>query len=239
MSWNSAFFILPILYCSSMYGLVEHSIDEKKPLSIVFSKSSHNRISVDRGGVERIFGDENYFNISIDRTTGNAFVNLLRDVPAPVTLTVITSSGLIQDLLVASSDQSSEYLILKEEEENLDELLDVTANFHDQTVEFLNSVLEGRIPPGYKQKQIENQANLQLPRPLISSQIKVYERPFEEIHVYTIKNTGKSPIIIDSNSLKKDQASWVFLNAHELKAKEEALCLISYPRNPGNLGNEE
>ena len=42
-----------------------------------------------------------------------------RDIPAPVTLTVITSSGLIQDLLVVSSDQSSEYLILKEEEENL------------------------------------------------------------------------------------------------------------------------
>lgn len=232
MSWKTVIYTIPTLLFSSMYALVEHRIDEKQPLSLIFSKTSHNRISVKEGSVERIFGDESYFNISIDRATGNAFVNVLRDIHEPITLTVTTSSGLIQDLTIASSEKPSEHLILKEEEKQED-LIETTANFHGPTVDFLNKILEGSIPLGYGFRSVDEQDHLPLPNPLIASIIKVFEGPFEEVHVYSIKNSGKNPIIINSNALKKEQASWVFLNAHELKAKEQALCIISFPKSEG------
>ena len=48
-----------------------------------------------------------------------------------------------------------------------------------------------------------------------------------------LKTQGNLPSLLIPIHSKKDQAFWVFLNAHELKAKEEVLCLISYPRNEG------
>ena len=230
MSWNSFYCIIPTLLCSSIFALVEHKIDEKKPLTIQFSKTSHNRISIERGSVEKIFGDETYFNISIDRTTGNAFVNVLRDIPDHMALTIVTNAGLIQDLAVASADKPSEHLILKEEEEN-DDLIAPTSNFHGPTIEFMNKILEGKSPLGYGQRALTNKDTLQLPQPLIASPIKAFEGPFEEVLVFNVKNNGKDPIIINSESLKKDNASWVFLNAHELKTREQALCIISFPKS--------
>lgn len=229
MSWKLTCCFLPTLLCSSIYGLVEQKINEKKPLTLSFSKASHNRISVEGGSVEKIFGDESYFNINIDRMTGNAFINVLRDIPEPTTLTVVTSSGLIQDLAVTSADKPSEQLILKEDDVE-DSLIETTANFHGHTIDFLNQILEGKIPLGYGLRDLSDKDNLQLPAPLVISVIKVFEGPFEEILVYSIKNAGKDPII-NSDSLKKDKASWVFLNAHELKAREQAVCIISLPKN--------
>jgi len=232
MSWKLAYFLLPTLLCTTTYALVEQKIDEKKPLSIVFSKSSHNRISIECGSVEKIFGDETYFNINIDRTTGNAFVNVLREISEPTTLTIVTSAGLIQDLAVISADKPSEHLILKEEDAEKD-VIETTSNFHGHTVEFLNQILEGKTPMGYGQRALIDQDNLELPQPLVVSVIRAFEGPFEEVIVYSVKNGGKDPIIINSDSLKKKKASWVFLNAHELKSREQALCIISFPKNEG------
>lgn len=231
MSWKMALCLSPIFTCSAMHALIEQQIDEKKPIELVFSTSSHNRISVEDGGVEKVFGDESYFNINIDRATGNAFVNVLRDITEhPSTLTVVTSSGFIQDLSVSSSDKPSEHLILKDVREE-EELIETTSNFHVHTVEVLNKILEGKIPLGYGQKTASDGETINLPYPLVASFIKAFEGPFEEIMVYSIKNVGKHPIVIDADTIKKEKASWVFLNAHELKAKEQVVCIVSFPKN--------
>lgn len=230
MSWKFIYCITPIFLCSSIDALIESKIDEKQPLSIQFSKSSHNRISVERGSIEKIFGDETSFSVNIDRTTGNAFINILHDISEPRTLTIVTNSGLIQDLIVTSADKLSEHLVLKEEDEKED-LTETTSNFHGYTVEFLNQILEGKSPLGYGQRALTDKDILHLPQPLIASTIKAFEGPFDEVIVYSIKNSGKDPIIINSKSLKKENISWVFLNAHELKAKEQVVCIISFPKN--------
>ena len=228
MSWKLICHICPILLCASSYALVESKIDEKKPISIPFSKSSHNRISVCSGYVEKIFGDDTYFNISIDRMTGNAFVNVLRDIEEPITLTVVTNTGLIQDLLITSADKPSEHLILKDEEEDP---IETTMSFHENTIEFLNQILEGHLPLGYGLRASLDKDTLQLPHPLMATTIRAFESPFEEVIVYSIKNTGKDPIVINAKSLKKDNASWVFFTAHELKSKEQTVCIISFQKN--------
>lgn len=224
--------LLPLLCFSSLHALVEHTIDEKKPLSVTLSTASHNRISIEHAAVEKIFASEAYFHISIDRTTGNAFVTVLKKIPDPITLTVVTSSGLIQDLVVISTDGLSEHLILKEKIDEEDEI-DPKGTFHEYTVAFLNEILEGFVPFGYGLRNPNEKDSISLPKPLMASVIKVFEGPYEKVVVYGVTNAGKDPIVMSSESLKTGNASWVFLNAHELKAKEKALCIISYPKHEG------
>ena len=230
MSWNVLYPLIPIVLCSSVYALIEEPINERKALPLTLSTTSHNRISVKRGSIEKIFGDEAYFNIMIDRTTGNAFITLIRPILEPTTLTVVTSTGLIQDLSVTSSEKASEYLILKESEEELDELTALSSDYHRPTVDFLNRILEGKVPLGYGQRPIKNEDDLKLPHPLIAIPYEALEGPFEHILVYKIKNTGKDPIRMSANPIKAGKVSWVFLNLHELRSKEEATCIASYPK---------
>lgn len=229
MLGKSLISVLSFLSCNSLHALIEQAINEKKPIEITLSTTSHNRISVEQGSVEKVFGDERFFSINLDRTTGNAFVSLLKPISdKPIVLTVVTSSGFIQDLSVFAEERPSEHLILRHDAEKEDPI-DFTTNFHTHTVEFLNSILEGKIPLGYGQRGLRIDDTLSLPHPLIASPLKAFEGPFEETVIYAIKNRGKHSIVLDAESIKKD-ASWVFLNAHELQAKEQAICIVSFPK---------
>lgn len=223
----------------------EAPIQEKIPLSVTFSTTSHNRISVQDGSVEKILGPEAFFEIHIDRTTGNAFVTLHRSLPHPITLTVVTSTGLIQDLVISSSEGPSQHVILQEPSEP-DELISISTDVHSPTIDLLNSILEGKVPLGYGQKEIQTTSSssspeslaekllekelLHLPSPLVSSPLKAFESPFEEIWVYKIQNQGKDPILLHSQVLKRPPLSWVFLAAHELKSQQQTICILSYPK---------
>ena len=63
---------------------LEQKIDEKTPLTVTFSRQSHNRISVENGSIRKLFGDQSIFTVSIDETIGQAFVNLLQDITEPL-----------------------------------------------------------------------------------------------------------------------------------------------------------
>ena len=228
--YKKAFFgVLFALMGSPLYALVEHPINEKQPLPIVFSRASHNRISIQNGSVEKVFGDEAHFNITIDPATGNAFVHVLHDLTDPSTLTIVTHAGFIQDLIVSSVDKISEHLILQEKDD-MEDLISITTQIHNPTVEFLNKILEGRIPLGYGQRPLQETDHLLLPSPLKTTPVEAFEGPFEHVVVYKIKNEGKNSLIISPDSLKKDPISWVFLNGHELNAKEEVVCILAYPK---------
>lgn len=232
---SCSFICGPMISGGKVYGLIEQKIDEKRLLEVTFSKRSHNRISVAGGQIAKIHGDGNAFSIMIDETTGNAFINLKKDMSDKgTTLTVITNTGSIQDLAVLSCEGPSEHLVLKEDEDLSEEIaVRHPEYYHTTTVDLLNSILEGKVPFGYGQRVLVDTDVISLPFPLAMRALKAFEGPFEEILVYEIQNTGKKQVIITPNSLKKDSNLWVFLNANQLEQKQKALCLIAYPKRGG------
>jgi hypothetical protein len=226
---KKSFLLVPLLLAISLEAVVEKRINEKNPIPIVFSRSSHNRICVEGGAVEKIIGDGAIFSVTLDASTGNAFINVLQDVLKPITLTVVTSSGFIQDLLVSSQDCPSEQVVLKE----IDEWdgVDIDTYQEATTVEMLNKILEGKIPFGYGQRAVGDEETLGLPKPLKAETLKVFEGPLDTLFVYRIKNDSKQAVVVMADSLKKENRSWVFLNVQELDSNQEALCVIAYPKD--------
>ena len=72
--------IVPLLAWMSLEATVEKKIDEKNPIEVTFSRSSHNRIRVDGSSVERIMGDSTLFSVTLDSSTGQAFINVLKEI---------------------------------------------------------------------------------------------------------------------------------------------------------------
>ncbi|MBI3211288.1 MAG: type-F conjugative transfer system secretin TraK [Simkania negevensis] len=220
-----------LFFIPSLHAFIEKRIDEKVPLLATFSSTSHNRISVAHGSVEKVFGDETLFSIRVDPTTGQAFVSLLQPLEkAPSTLTVVTSNGYVQDLLVTSGPIPSEQILLKEPQEESEEFSFSSSDYHTNTVNLLNEVLSGNIPLGYGKRELDTQDQLVLPPPLEATPIKALEDPFETMIVYRLRNKGQKPILIKADSFKNPSNQWVFLSAHELRFREEAVCIISLPK---------
>lgn len=222
--------IIAILGSISAHALVERAMDEKRPIEVVLSRSSHNRICVECGSIEKVIGKAAIFSITLDQSTGAAFVNVLQDIlKNPSTLTVITSTGVIQDLLVLSKEGPSEQIILKESDYDEEEIHWKTLP-HITTVEMLNHILEGKTPFGYGQRPLFETDQLELPKGMHATSLKAFEGPFESIVVYSIQNEMQQTITITCESIKKEEHAWIFLNVHKLKPKEQALCVIAYTK---------
>ena len=221
MLWKSLF-IGSVAASSVTFASVQEIIDGTHPISVDFSISSHNRIAVADGAVEKVFGDSAIFSVTVDPVTGNAFVNLLKEIEGiPATMSVVTSSGLVQDLLVSSREGVSEQVILKEREEQEFFARDVTLA---SSVDVLNKILEGKIPNGYG--QMETVQDLSLPNPLKATAIKAFEGPFEIISVYEIVNSGKESIVLSTEALKQGKGTWAFVTVNEIAQNEKAICLV-------------
>lgn len=213
---------------TTLEAIQEYAIDEKRAHSILLSNHSHNRIAVSQGGVEKIFGDPAYFNITIDQITGQAFINIVRTLPdRGTTLTLITRSGYTQDLNITAGDVPSEHVILKEPGETPE---DIATNFQTFAIDTLNAIFSGETPIGYGQRVLTQDDNLELPSPLAAQPIKAFNGIFETLVIYRITNAGKENITIKANALKRERDSWAFINANHLKPKEQAVCVIASHR---------
>lgn len=216
-----------VVIVSPLFGVVREPIDELRPISVTFSTISHNRIAIEDGAVEKVFGDSSIFAVTLDPITGNAFINVMQNIgKTPATLSIITSTGLVQDLLISSREGASEQLFLREKQERL--------SFHQdasmaRTADVFNRIIEGKIPFGYGQTDVKEP--LILPAPLQSEVVKTLEGPFELITVYRIVNHGAETIVLSAEALKRQNSSWSFLNVRELGQGEEAICLLGSPKD--------
>lgn len=225
-------FVTVLLCTHLVHANVEQIMDEKAPVHVTFSRQSHNRISVEQGSIRKLFGDQSLFSVTIDDVIGQAFVTLLQDISeTPASLTVVTSSGVVQDLLVLSESKPSEHLILKEKDEEGDRSVFFSTDFHTHTIDFLNDLLSGKTPLGYGKRSLQVGDQLEMPPPLKVTPLRVFEGPYEKIIVYQIGNSGRKPIVINADLIKKPSDNWVFLDAHELDFTENALCVISSPKD--------
>lgn len=220
-----AYIVALFLTAGTGFALTERVVDEKQPLEWILSSRSHNRIAVESGSVEKVFGDSSLFSVNIDPATGNAFIHVLKEIGEdPAALTVVTSTGAVQDLYVRSFEGPSQQLLLKENEES-DWVIRPEVS-HGATVELLNEILEGDVPQGYGVREWEEGEELFLPEPLSVAKKQVLEGPFETIRIYEIRNPQDRAVVIRPDALKKEGSGWVFVNQLELKAGEKALCLI-------------
>ena len=221
-----ALFTLPFFSASA---LVEAEVNENAPLSVEFSSRAHNRISVKEGSITKVIGDDNLFQVSIDKTVCQAFITLKKEIGEfPATLTIVTGLGSVQDLVVTSNpEKQSEFVVLKEVSLESDEDYAPPKAPHGDSIEFLNKVLSGGIPEGYGSCPIAASDNLVLPKPLDMVAIRALEGPFERVVVYRLVNTKKRLIQIDRKTLKGPQDFWVFLGNTQIDGNSETVCVIS------------
>lgn len=202
-------------------------------MEVLFSHDSHNRIGVEEGSVAKVFGDSTTFSISLDGTTGQAFINLeSRIEKTPKTITIVTSSGYVQDFLIISRDGGGEHIKIRENPADEEEaFIPNTIDFQTITVDLLSAIILGETPTGYGRREATSQDTLNLPKPLHAKTLYALEGAYEQIIAYEIHNVSKQKFHLETTTLKSARDSWVFLTNPDLNGRGgKTLCLICTPK---------
>ncbi len=218
---------LALMRAVSLNALVEDTLDPKTSLTVTLSTTAPNRISFEGGAIVDVILDENKFQSMLHQKTGQAFLTPLKEIKEhPTSVTVMTSSGDSQTLSVFAEAGAAEIVVLKDREISISKPEELSTDTHSPTVEFLNQLIEGAIPPGYGVCVLPS-AVVQLDSPIKARPLRLLEGPFERILVMEIHNPAKKQVVIHHSSLKKPNDLWAFLPKTHLEPGETTLAMIS------------
>ena len=113
--FSYAFLFLSI---SSLYAAEVHNLSEGSRIQANICPTEMNRISVQGDRIAQVFGAEGKFTHQVDEETGQFFLKPLSQAEGgfpyvPVSLTLITESGLTQDMTLFPREKTAATILLK------------------------------------------------------------------------------------------------------------------------------
>jgi TraK protein len=216
-------FFLPLV----VQGVVFHNLDTTYPIHCTFSSNFHNRVMVEDGYVKNvIIPNEELYSIHLEESSGQAFI-YTRDLnPQEATFSIITNTGKVQDIQVSFADRPTEVVILKEEKPLLQEENNLVEQaVEDDLLKKIKVICEGKIPTHYVPCALTTKE--WKPKKGISLKLcSKLEGPVDVLYIYRIQNCSKQTIAIQEQELQSAKSQWIYLQAHKLKPKQTALCII-------------
>ncbi|MBY0281572.1 MAG: type-F conjugative transfer system secretin TraK [Alphaproteobacteria bacterium] len=102
----------------TLYAAQTHTLHEGKRIQATICPNEMNRISIQGDRIAQVFGAEGKFTHQVDEETGQFF---LKPIPSqmegnsytPFSLTLITESGLTQDLTLIPKEKTAATIVLK------------------------------------------------------------------------------------------------------------------------------
>lgn len=221
--------IVPIICSAAVF----HTIDTTFPISCTFSAQFHNRIIVEDGYVNNIVtSNEHLYSINLEEFSGQAFIYALDLNPQDALFSIITNTGKVQDIQVSFTDKPTEVVILKEpkveialEDDNCPEKA-----AEDDLLEKIKIVCAGQVPPNYTFCSVATKEW----KPKKGITLKLHAKldgAIDNLYIYRVYNCSRQTLTIQEQELQCNNSQWIYLQAHKLKQKESALCIIAMAKN--------
>ena len=221
---------------SSLSAAMFHIIDTTFPLLCAFSSQFQNRVMVEGGRVQTVIAaDEERLSILMEETSGQAFICARDSSPQDTTISIITESGLVQDLQITFIKRSSEVVILTEpvlESENLEAIQEESVpeiNSESRVLAIVDEILAGNIPDGFLPCQIQTE-QWRLKKGIILEAISQLVGECEVITVYKISNNSRKKASLCESELQSQGWRWVFLETNRLLPKQTMVGMIAVSR---------
>ncbi len=216
----------------TVFGLVEIEMNPKTAPEVVFSLTSPNRITCSEGSITGMHFDENRFQGAINERTGEAFLTPRRELQAPSMVSLTTSFGETQSLLVNVKEAKGEIVVLKRSKEvkkealKADALPPLSTDYHSKTIKMLEAILDYKQPPGFAVRDPQKIPAFPVESPLNIEPLFFYEGPFDAIFVFSLENPSKKPLSINTRAMKSPGERWVFCPHRWLRSGEKTLLIV-------------
>lgn len=212
-----------LLVSHPLSATIFHRIDTTTPLECTFSSCHHNRILVNGQRIRKVICPEVPLSIRMEEESGQVFVHALPDAPERVTLSVITNSGLVQDLEISFGERSSEVVVLTDPKE---EKTVSNARSAKGFLAFSNLIFAGRLPEGYRYLPVKH-VQFCLSDGGIARLVARLEGESDYILVYQIINRSCQWQGVRECELSCIGSQWVCLESNRIPPSSRIMGLVS------------
>ena len=102
---------------SIIFAATTLHVNPDKQLHAKISKDTLNRITVIGDRIQEVYGDEESYSVKAEESTGQIFLKPnIENQDKPISITMITESGVTQDLVLKPVDMDSQTILIKNAE---------------------------------------------------------------------------------------------------------------------------
>jgi hypothetical protein len=219
--------LLPLLQISAA---MFHLIDTTSPLLCTFASKYQNRVVVEKSKIQKVIAaDEEHLSIFMEELSGQAFICARNQEAEETTLSIITESGLVQDLQVTFIDRLPEVIILTDpglERKPENEQEKVQEKVENHLFATIEELLIGNIPQGYIPCPIK-QMQWRPKKGIVLETVAQLEGADEILTLYHIINSSNKQKSLKEEELQCQGCRWIFLEANSLLPKQKILGIIA------------
>lgn len=237
--------LLPLLLIGSgtLKATLFFPMDTMQLHTAILSSTHQNRILVEEGRIHKvIYPDSGSFSISIEEESGQVFVHCLEPYPSPVTMSIVTSDGQVQDIEASFEDKASEVLVLQEMapeqpcvEESFcsNDACRYMCASPEEIQEKVNTIIHGKVPCGYSSCTPKRFVR-KIKKCLKGERIGRLAGPGEDLDIWRIVNTSPCQTAkVRECELGFEGSTWIYLEKNGLNPGESTIAIVSVERFDG------
>ena len=181
--------LVSLLLVGPSFGAQVKSLTENETVKGNISNTDLNRISVEGDRIAQVFGSSGHFTMETDETHGQIFIRPVGE-GRQLSLTIITESGLTQDILLIPSNIPSQSIVLKPAKRNAEQAKHwETSQPYVQTItSLMQAMVQGKEVPGFNLRV--NEQSLNMWNDLHVKQLQIFEGSQLKGVTYELKNNG-------------------------------------------------
>lgn len=192
-------------------------MNEQERLQATISAHELNRLQVVGDRIASVFGAPNIFSLEHEEVKGQVFLKVHEGAPARFDVSLVTESGLTQDLLLKVHKEEGQTLLFKPSKPAPD--LNEGASESPPSVDLIRLMVSHTTNSGYLRQQVSKP--LPLWRDVQLTLMEVWKGSDLEGRVYKITNTGDTHLLLqESQFCLSPRTQALALKQHRLRPGE-------------------
>lgn len=184
-----------MLLSAESHAIQNLSLIDHQRSQLTISQHQMNRIAVRGDRIHQVFGVDENLHVETDEQGGQIFIKFTNPHAKPVSLTIITESGLTQDLTLIPEDVEAQAVLFKPGSIK-DQVLEEDISSQAQMMELMQTMIAGRKLDGYEITSLsDNESNGRF------KAIKHYEGAEYVGIQYMFKNDGDEAVALTEHDL--------------------------------------
>lgn len=230
------YFLSGLLFQADVgFALQTHPLVDHHKLEISISTKELNRIAIAGDRILHVVGAEGALDVQSDDDTGQIFVRCLRkDQNNPSVLTIITESGLTQDLKLIPESCEFQSILLRPQavSNDAEEKLLLKSTYTQKLTGLMQAMAAGHRMERYTLSALHKEDRT-YPEPLTVTPLVTYQREtddgnttFFEGRIYRLKNEGDEALPLSEQVLALPSDCALALTKHTLQPGDEGFLFV-------------
>ncbi len=220
------FLVALMAISTNSYGAQLRLLSEHDKIKAIVSSRELNRIAVEGDRIAQVFGASGRFTLETDEIQGQIFIQPIGGTK-PLSLTIITESGITQDIVLTPTDIASQTIVLKRSRASSQQAKqwEISQPYQQAIINLIQALAQRKEITGFK-VQVDEQL-VPLWKDLEVRQLQTYVGDRLKGVIYELKNTGNEVHILHEQHLQfaKDVAA-IALEARHLAPGEKTYLLV-------------